>query len=151
MGSEMCIRDRIMCVPLDALQHDCRPFGPSSDPCGITPVSAVTASPLAAAAAMASPSPALLERLIPEQRASFLRVWERLPSYLRAVTFDLHGPRWTALAIEQLGDVLCDFAHVFSKSKTDSGSCSLMPLEISVPEGIAPVTSRLHQINPNLA
>ena len=106
----------LMCVPLDAIQHDGRPSGPSSDPPGVTPVSAVTASPLTAAAATTSPSPALLERLTPEQRASFLRVCERLQSHLRAVAFDLHGPGWIPSAIEQLGDILCDYADVFSKS-----------------------------------
>ena len=85
----------LMCVPLDALQHGGRPSGPSSDPPEVTPVSAVTASPLAAAAATASPSPALLERLTLEHRASFLHVWERLPSHLRAVAFDRHDPEWT--------------------------------------------------------
>ena len=85
----------------------------------MTPTSAVTASPLAAEAATASPSPALLTRLTPERRLSFLCVWERLPSHLRAVAFDLHGPGWTRLAIEQLGSALCDFADVFSKSNTD--------------------------------
>ena len=96
----------LMCVPLDDLQHDGRSSGPSSGPPAVTPISVVTASLLAAAAGTASPSPALLEHLTPEQRASFLRVWERLPSHLRAVAFDLHGPDWTPLAIEQLGDVL---------------------------------------------
>ena len=96
----------LMSVPLDALQHVGRSSGLPSDPPGVTPVSAVTAPPLAAVAAPASPSPALLERLTPEQRASFLCVWERLPSHLRAVAFDLHGPGWTPLAIEQLGGVL---------------------------------------------
>ena len=115
----------------------------------MTPTSAVTASPLAAEAATASPSPALLTRLTPEQRASILCVWERLPSYLHVV--ELHGPDWTPLAIEQLDDVLCDLADAFSKSKADFGSCSLMPFEISVPQGSAPVTSRPHRINPILA
>ena len=127
----------LMCVPLDALQDDGRPSGPPSDPTGVTPVSAVTAPPLAAVAATASPSPALFERLTPEQRASLLRVWERLPPHLQSVAFDLHGPGWTPLAIEQLGDGLRDFVDVFSKSKTDFGSCSLMPFEISAPEGSA--------------
>ena len=134
----------LMCVPLDALQHDGRPSSPSSGPRGET---RVTTSPLAAAAATASPSPVLLERLTPEMRASFLRVWERLPSHLRAVAFDLHGPDWTHLAIEQLSDVLCGFADVFSKSKTDLGSRCLMHFEISVPEGNVPITSRPHRIN----
>ena len=141
----------LLCVPLEALQHEGRPSSPSSDPPGVTPISAVPASPLAAAAATASPSPALLERLNPEQRASSQRVWERLPSHLRAVAFHLHGPGWTPVAIEQLGDVLCDFADVFSKDKTDFGSCSLMPFESSIREGGAPVTYRPHRINPILA
>ena len=53
--------------------------------------------------------------------------------------------------MEKLGDVLCDFADVFSKSKTDFGSCSLMHSEISVLEDSAPVTSRPHRINPIVA
>ena len=132
----------LICVPLDVLQHDSRAPGFSSDPPAMTPISAVTASPLAAAAATASPSPALLWRLTSEQRASFLRAWERLPTHLCAVAFDFHGPDWIPLAIEQLGDVLCDFPDVFSKSMTDFGSYSLMLFEISVSEGSAPVTSR---------
>ena len=98
-----------MGVPLDAIQHDSSPPGFSSSPPAVTSISPVMASPLAAAAATASPSPALLERLTPGHRALFLRVWERLPPHLRAVAFDLHGPDWTPLAIEQLGDVFCDF------------------------------------------
>ena len=82
-------------------------------------------SPLVAATA--SPSPALLECLTPEQQAAFLRVWKRLPAQLCTVAFDLNGPDWITLAIEQLGNILCDFADVFSTSKTGFGSCSLMP------------------------
>ena len=64
---------------------------------------------------------------------------------------DLHDPGWTPPAIEQLGDVLCEFPDVFFTSKTDFGSCSLKPFEISVPEGSAPVTSPPHRLNPILA
>ena len=46
--------------------------------------------------------------------------------------------------------MLYEFPDVFT-SKTDFGSCSLMPFEISVPESSAPVTSRPHRINPILA
>lgn len=65
--------------------------------------------------------------------------------------FDLHGTDWTTAAIYQLGDVIFDFPDVFSRSKTDSSSCSLMPFVISVPEISAPVTSRPHRINPIMA
>ena len=115
----------LMWVPLDILQYDSRTPGLYSGRLAVTPIFSGTTSPLAAAAATTSPSPALFKRLTPEQSASFLRVWGRLPSHLRAVAIDLHGPVWTPLAIEQLDDVLCNFADVFSKSKTDFGSCSL--------------------------
>ena len=52
----------LMNVPLDALQHVGGPSGHSSDPPEVTPVSVITARSLAAAAAPASPSSALLER-----------------------------------------------------------------------------------------
>ena len=80
--------------------------------------------------------PALMERLNPAQRSAFLRVWARLPPHLREIAFDLRDPGWDPPAIEQLGDVLCDFPDVFSTSKTDFGSCSLMPFKISIPEGL---------------
>ena len=83
---------------------------------------------------MPSPSPALMERLNPAQRSAFLRVWVRLPPHLREIVFDLHDPGWDPPAIEQLGDVLCGFPDVFFTSKTDFGSYSLMPFEISIPE-----------------
>ena len=47
--------------------------------------------------------------------------------------------------------MVCEFPDVFSTSKTDFGSCSMMLFNISVPEGSAPVTSRPHRINPILA
>ena len=92
-----------------------------------------------------------MERLSPAQRSAFLRVWARLPPHLREIAFDLHNPGWDPPTIDQLRDVLCDFPDVFSTSKTDFRSCSLMPFEISVPEGSASVTSRSHRINPLLA
>ena len=42
-------------------------------------------------------------------------------------------PGWTPSAIDQLGDMLCEFVDVFATSKTDFTSCSVMPFEISVP------------------
>ena len=97
------------------------------------------------------PSPTLMERLNPAQRSAFLRVWARLPTHLREIAFDPHDPGWDPPTIEQLGDVPCDFSDVFTTSKTDFGSCSLMRFEISVPAGSTPVISRPHRINPILA
>ena len=85
----------LMCVPLDAMKQDSRPPGPSFGPPAVSQVTSIAGSSLVAAAATALPSPALFERLTPDQRVSFLRVWARLPSHLRAVAFDLHGSEWT--------------------------------------------------------
>ena len=63
------------------------------------------------------------------------------------LTRPLSGP----LAIEQLGEVLWDFPGMFSTSKTGFCCCSLIPFEISVPEGSASVTSLPHRINPIVA
>ena len=90
----------LMCVPLDDLQHDSRHSGLSSGPPAMTPISAVMALPLASAAPTAPPSPALFERLNPEQHASFPHVCERLPSHMRAVAFGLDDPGSNPLAVE---------------------------------------------------
>ena len=82
------------------------------------------------APAVPPPSPTLMERLNPAQRSAFLRVWARLPPRLREIAFDLRDPGWDPSTIEQLGDVICDFPGVFSTSKTNFRSCSLMPFEI---------------------
>ena len=78
----------LMSLPLDILQHDHRAPNPPSRLSEVSPVSAVTASPLGAPA---SPSSALLERLSPKQGASFLRAWSRLPVHMQAMAFDLYG------------------------------------------------------------
>ena len=75
----------LMCVPLDAMKQDSRPPGPSFGPPAVTNISAVTGSPLAAAAATFSLSSTLHKRLTLEQRASFVRVRERLLVHLHAV------------------------------------------------------------------
>ena len=80
-------------------------------------VAVISEPSLAAAAATVSPSPALLERLTPERRVSFLRIWHRLPRHLCAITFDSHSPEWTPAAIEGLGDVLCELPDVFPAPK----------------------------------
>ena len=142
----------LLSVPLDTLQHATHAAVPQSGQFADCQVSAITSSADTGEAASAvTPSPALPERLSPDKRSSFLRVWARLPPHLREIEFDLHDPGWTPPAIEQLGDVLFEFPDVFSTSKTDFGSCSLTPSEISVPEGSAPVTSRPYRINPILA
>ena len=81
-------------VPLGALQHATYAAKPHPGQTADCQVSAVTSSPDTgeAVSAVTPPSPALLERLNPDQRSSFLRVWVRLPPHLREIAFDLHDP-----------------------------------------------------------
>ena len=104
--------------PLGALQHATHAAEPHPGQAAHCRVSAVTSSPDTgeAAPAVTPPSPALLERLNPDRRSSFLRVWVRLPPHLREIAFDMHDPGWAPPAIEQLGDVLCEFPDVFFTS-----------------------------------
>ena len=103
------------------------------------------------AAPSSSPPPALLERLTPEQRNSFTRMWDTLPLHLRDITFNLHGPGWTPAVIADLVQVLCEYHDIFSSSPTDIGSCSLFPNKLTVPTGSAPVTSRPYRVSPPIA
>ena len=64
--------------------------------------------------------------------------------------FDVHDSGCPPLAIERMGDVLCEFHIVFS-SETDLHSCSSMPFAIPVPDGITPVTPVPQRINPILS
>ena len=52
--------------------------------------------------------------------------------------------------IDKLGGVLCELQDAFSTTKTDLGSCSLMPFEVKVPPDNAPVTPHPFRINPTL-
>ena len=99
-----------------------------------------------------TPCNKLLERLTVDQRTSFLRVWDQLPLHLRGVSFDLRGFGWSPSVTTMLGEVLCDFLDVFSTtSKTDFGSCSLIPFKISILPDSAPASSLPYRINPILA
>ena len=110
-------------VSLDALQHDIHAAEPHPGQLADCQASAVTSSldTGEAASAATSPSPALLERLNPDQRSSFLRVRARLRPHfgrLRLTYMTLNGPprpssNW----------VVCSANFpMFSTSTTDFGS-----------------------------
>ena len=52
--------------------------------------------------------------------------------------------------ITALGDVLCEFPDVFSTSKTDFGSCFLLPFKISITPDTVPGTFHPYRANPIL-
>ncbi|CAB1099587.1 unnamed protein product [Ectocarpus sp. CCAP 1310/34] len=94
------------------------------------------------------PPQELLDRFSEAQRSSFMRLWARLPAHMHDIAFDLHSPGWTPEAIDRLADALVEYSDVFSTSKTDFGSCTIMPFTLSVPAGTKPVASRPYRINP---
>ena len=122
----------LLIVPLGGLRHASDASGPHPGQFLDDQLLAVRSSPDTgeASTAVTAPSPTLLKRFNSDHRSSFLRVWARLPPHLREIAFDLHDPGWTPPVIAQLGDVLCEFPDVFSTSKTDFGSCSLIPFDI---------------------
>ncbi|CAB1117548.1 unnamed protein product [Ectocarpus sp. CCAP 1310/34] len=91
------------------------------------------------------PPQELLDRFSKAQRSSFMRLWARLPANMHDIAFDLHNPGLTPEAIDRLADALVEYSDVFSTSKTDSGSCTIMPFTLFVPAGTKPVASRLIQ------
>ena len=77
----------------------------------------------------------LLDRLQPEQRASFLLLWNDGPPHLRHNTFNLDGEGWTPAVIDKLQDVLIRYSARFSTSPLDLGRCTTTPFKIDVPKG----------------
>ena len=89
-------RARRLHIPLGVLQHVTLAAEPYPGKTADREVSAVTTSLETgdAASAVTSRSPALLERLNPDQRSSFLHVWARPPPHLResSTYLTLDGP-----------------------------------------------------------
>ena len=65
------------------------------------------------------PPTTVLSTLNAQQQKSFLRLWKKIPAYLRAIHFYFENNLWTAGDIDDLGDLLCKYAHRFSKQSTD--------------------------------
>lgn len=92
-----------------------------------------------------------MDRFDPSPRQSFHRMWEALPCHFQEVNFDLHGPGWTLAVVEDLGVLFCAFPGVFSTSRANFDSCSVLPFEMLVPPDTVPVTSRPYRANPIVA
>eukprot|EP00752_Nemacystus_decipiens_P004840 g4404.t1 len=142
-------------APLSSFSSSTASAAPTSPPAPAPQVHFVndSSSPRVSAAPPSGPLPPkpppadLPGRLTDLQRPSFLRMWDRLPAHLRDIVFELHDPRWSAAAIDQLGDALIEYADVFSTSKSDFGACNIMPFSLSVPPGTKPVASKPYRIN----
>ena len=85
------------------------------------------------------------------QHKTFLRLWQKIPAYLHAIHFDFEKNLWTAADIDTLGDLLCKYAHRFSKHRTDLGHVTVDPFRIILKEDAQPVKQRPYRHSPVLA
>ena len=65
------------------------------------------------------PPQTILTSLNPSQKATFIWSWNEVPAYLREIHFDFEESLWTEKDIDDLGNLLCKYAHRFSKHSTD--------------------------------
>ena len=94
----------LMRASIDFFQ--CADSAPAPSPSMDMPeVAAVSEPSLTAAAATASPSPGLLERFDSPTTYFVPARLEPPAAAFAPHTFALHGPEWTPVAIEQLGDI----------------------------------------------
>ena len=76
------------------------------------------------------PPTTVLSTLNALQQKTFIRLWKKIPVYLRSIHFDFEKNLWTAADIDDLGDLLCKYAHRFSKHSTDLGHVTVYRFRI---------------------
>ena len=136
-------------VPWEALTlHDVPADVSALAESSTTPASQTAPSPNTALDFPDEPPPELLHRLDHNQRESFFRLWNTVPSHIRRIDSALDAAGWDSTAIDALYATLVTYADVFSSSKLDYGECSLPPFEIKVPPGTQPIQSRPYRLNP---
>ena len=138
-------------VPLETLaphdtQHDVTTIAES--PVTLAPSSTATnVTPDASD----DPPNELHHRLDDVQRESFLRLWNRVPPYIRQIDFALDAPGWEPSAIDALGATLTEYVDTFSSFKLDYRACSLRPFETKVSHETQPIQLRPYILNPVVA
>ena len=97
------------------------------------------------------PLQTILTSLNPSQRAAFIRLWNKVPAYLREIHFDFEEGLRTEKNIDDLENLLCKYAHRFSKHSTDSGHVTVDPFRIILKKYAQPVKQRPYHHSPVLA
>ena len=124
---------RVPSAPHDAQNH-VTPEAESPLP-SASPFLAIHATP----ETLNEPSAVLLRRLDDDQRESFLRLWNTVPSHIRWIDFALDAPGWDLSVIDAFSATLTEYADIFFSSKLDCGACSLRPFDIKAPPGTKPI------------
>ena len=93
----------------------------------------------------------MLSTLNALQQKAFLRLWKKISAYLRAIHFDFEKNLRTAADIDALGDLLCEYAHRFSKHSTDLGHVTVDTFRIIPKKDAQPVKQRPCRHSPVLA
>ena len=119
-----------------------------------TPLEVVNAADAAnkAPEAPREPTEAVLEDFDDKQRASFIRLWRRVPPHLHDIQFDFEKALWTETDIDTLGDLLCIYEHRFLRHSADLGHVTVDDPFRTLPKNDArPVKQRPYRHFPVLA
>ena len=84
------------------------------------------------------PPPEETQDISVEQRAAFLRLWDKIPPHLHDIRFSVRHHDWGVADFDNLADVLSTYEHRFSRDKTDLGHCTALPFLIELNLELAP-------------
>ena len=72
----------------------------------------------------------VLDSLDEDQRAAFVKLWQRVPPHLHEINFDFEKELWKVADIDALAELLCSYQHRFSHHSTDLGHVTVDPFRI---------------------
>ena len=81
----------------------------------------------------------------------FYAYGRKIPAYLRAIPFDFEENPWTAADIDARDDLLCNYAHRFSKHSTDLEHVTVDPFRFILKKDAQPIKQRPYRHSPVLA
>ena len=86
-----------------------------------------------------------------EQRAAFVRLWQRIPPHLHEKNFDFEKALRAAADIHALGDLLWKYEHLLPHHSTDLGHVTVEPVRLILKSEARPVRQRPYRHSPVLA
>ena len=94
------------------------------------------------------PPPEVTQDMSVEQRAPFLRLWDKIPPHLHDSRFGICHHDWGVPEFDKLADVLSTYEHRFSRDKTDLCHCTALPFRIELKPGTRPIKQRPYRRSP---
>ena len=94
------------------------------------------------------PPPEVTQDMSVDQRAAFLRLWDKIQPHLHDVRFGIRHRDWGVTDLDMLADVLCTYKHRFLRDKRDLGHCTALPFRIELKPRTRPIKQRPYRRNP---